>query len=316
MCYDINGENMDKKIILNKLKKLDSKKIIVLNDASLVLQDIIEKTESLEIKLLENCNIDDDFTVLNINCNYEIIDGFKVMKLEDILKYKKEKNDKKEKKTIEKIDLNLCLKDNMRYEKELKEKGYKIIGGVDEVGRGPLIGPVVACCAVLNDDFNLNGLTDSKKLSEKKREEFYDYLIRNTIYGLGVVGPEVIDEINIYEASKLAMKKAISEVSKKVKLDYLLVDAMPLDLDIPTLPIIKGDLKSRSISAASVIAKVTRDRMMIELDKKYPNYGYKLHKGYPTKKHLDAIHKYGLIDGYRKSYGPIKEIIEGDKNGN
>ena len=205
--------------------------------------------------------------------------------------------------------------DNWKYEKELYKDGIKYIGGVDEVGRGPLIGPVVAACCVLPKTFKLDGLTDSKKINEKKRNIFYEYIIENCLaYGIGVVSPEEIDKINIYEASRKAMMLAIKEVQNKISLEHVLVDAMPLpDLDIPHTPIIKGDLKSISISAASVIAKVTRDNMMIELDKKYPMYGFKNHKGYPTKKHIEAIHEYGLIDGYRKSYGPIKELIE---NGN
>ncbi len=199
--------------------------------------------------------------------------------------------------------------DLYKYENELYDMGYKYIGGVDEVGRGPLIGPVVACCAVLPKDFKLEGLTDSKKLSEKKREEFYEYLVNHVIYGLGVISPEKIDEVNIYEATKLAMQEAIENVRKQINLEYVLIDAMPLDLDIPTNSIIKGDAKSISIAAASVIAKVTRDRMMIELDKKYPMYGFAKHKGYPTKKHIEAMHEYGLIEGYRKSYGPVKEML-------
>ena len=199
--------------------------------------------------------------------------------------------------------------DLYKYENELYSEGIKYIGGVDEVGRGPLIGPVVACCCVLPIGFKLEGLTDSKKLTEKKRDEYYDYLIQNTIYGLGIIDAEKIDEVNIYEATKLAMYEAISNVRKQIDLEYVLIDAMPLDLDIPTNSIIKGDAKSISIAAASVIAKVTRDRMMIELDKKYPMYGYAKHKGYPTKAHIEAMHKYGLIEGYRKSYGPVKEML-------
>ena len=201
--------------------------------------------------------------------------------------------------------------DNWKYEKELYDKGITYIGGVDEVGRGPLIGPVVAACCVLPKNFNLEGLTDSKKLTERKREEFYDYIIKNCLaYGIGEVSPEEIDEINIYEASKKAMVIAINKVKKQIPLEHVLVDAMPLDIDVDTTSIIKGDLKSISISAASVIAKVTRDRMLIELDKKYPMYGFKNHKGYPTKKHIEAIKEYGLIDGYRKTYGPIKKYLE------
>lgn len=201
------------------------------------------------------------------------------------------------------------------YEKKLFKDGIEFIGGVDEVGRGPLIGNVVAACCVLPKDFKLDGLNDSKKLTEKKRDEYYDYIIENCIaYGIGKVSPEEIDEINIYEASRKAMMKAIEKVRKQIDLEHVLVDAMPLpNLDIPHTPIIKGDAKSISIAAASVIAKVTRDREMYELDKKYPLYGFKNHKGYPTKKHIEAINTYGLIDGYRKSYGPVKNVIGGVK---
>ena len=201
--------------------------------------------------------------------------------------------------------------DLWQYEKELFNQNINIIGGVDEVGRGPLIGPVVAACCVLPYDFKLEGLNDSKKLSEKKREKFYDYIIENCVtYGVGIISPEIIDEVNIYEATKLAMKDAIEQVQEKVNLEHVLIDAMPLDLDIPTTSIIKGDAKSISIAAASVIAKVVRDRMMIELDKEYPMYGFAKHKGYPTKAHVEAINKYGLIDGYRKTYGPVKDVLE------
>lgn len=205
--------------------------------------------------------------------------------------------------------------DLYKYEKELYSNNAKNIGGVDEVGRGPLIGPVVAACVVLPQDFELEGLNDSKKLSEKKRDSFYEYIIENALaYGIGSVSPEEIDEINIYEASKKAMMLAIEKVKNQICLEHVLIDAMPLDLDIPSTSIIKGDAKSISIAAASVVAKVTRDRMMYELDKAYPNYGFGSHKGYPTKKHIEAINKYGLIEGYRKTYGPVKEIIEkGDK---
>ena len=203
------------------------------------------------------------------------------------------------------------MNDLYKYEKELYNRGIEYIGGVDEVGRGPLIGPVVACCCVLPKKFELEGLTDSKKLSEKKRNIFSDYLKEHSIaYAFGVVSPEKIDEINIYEASKLAMMEAIKKVRKKINLEHVLIDAMPLDLDIETTSIIKGDAKSISIAAASVLAKVYRDAMMYKLDKKYPEYGFASHKGYPTKKHIEAINKYGLIDGYRKTYGPVKEIID------
>lgn len=197
------------------------------------------------------------------------------------------------------------------YEKELYNEGYNYIGGTDEAGRGPLYGPVVAACCVLPKDFVLEGLNDSKQLSEKKRNMYIDYIKDNALaYGIGIVSAEEIDKINIYEASRKAMILAINEVRKKLQIDYVLTDAMPLSIDIPSLPIIKGDAKSITIAAASVIAKVTRDEMLYEIDKKYPQYGFAKHKGYPTKAHIEAINKYGLIDGYRKTYGPVKEILE------
>ena len=206
---------------------------------------------------------------------------------------------------MDKIDL-------YAYEKELWNKGIEYVGGVDEVGRGPLIGPVVTACVVLPHDFELEGLTDSKKLTEKKREQFYDYIMEHAVcVKIGMCSPERIDEINIYQASKEAMIEAIEKVAREIPLEHVLVDAMPLDIDIDTTSIIKGDAKSITIAAASVIAKVTRDRMMIELDHKYPMYGFGKHKGYPTKQHLEAIETYGLIEGYRKTYGPVKKILEG-----
>lgn len=200
--------------------------------------------------------------------------------------------------------------DLWQYEKELKKQGIKYIGGTDEAGRGPLYGPVVAACVMLPEGFELDGLNDSKKLTEKKRDLYYDYIVENTIWGIGIVSPKEIDEINIYAASRKAMIMAIREVQKKHTLEYVLTDAMPMEIEIPTMLIIKGDAKSMSIAAASVIAKVTRDKMMYEADKEHPEYGFKNHKGYPTKKHLEAINEYGLIDGYRLTYGPVKEVKE------
>ncbi len=197
-----------------------------------------------------------------------------------------------------------------KYENELYRSNIKTIGGVDEVGRGPLIGPVVAACVVLPKTFILEGLNDSKKISEKKRNLFYSYIIENCLaYGIGIVDAEEIDKINIYEASKKSMVLAIKEVQKQLKLDHVLIDAMKLELDIPSTSIIKGDANSISIAAASVVAKVVRDKMMYDLDEKYPMYGFRNHKGYPTKKHIEALKKYGIIEGYRKSYGPVKEVL-------
>lgn len=191
-----------------------------------------------------------------------------------------------------------------KYENELYDKGLKYIGGVDEVGRGPLIGSVVASCVVLPKGFVLEGLNDSKKLSEKKRNEFYDVIMKEAVaVGIGIVDEKKIDEINIYEATKIAMKEAIHNTN--IKLDHVLIDAMPLDIDVDTTSIIKGDAKSISIAAASVIAKVTRDKMMYELDKKYPMYDLANNKGYGTKKHIEAIEKYGITKYHRLSFKPV-----------
>lgn len=200
----------------------------------------------------------------------------------------------------------MMMEDLYKYERELNSRGIEIIGGVDEVGRGPLIGSVVTACVVLPKDFKLEGLTDSKKLSEKKRDKFYDVIMDSALaVGIGECSEKEIDKYNIYEATKIAMKRAIDEANKKIKIEHVLIDAMPLDIDIPTTSIIKGDAKSISIAAASVIAKVTRDRMMYELDKKYPMYDLVHNKGYPTKKHIEAIEKYGITKYHRLSYKPV-----------
>lgn len=196
--------------------------------------------------------------------------------------------------------------DLYQYEKELWNKNINLVGGIDEVGRGPLIGPVVAACVILPQDFVLEGLTDSKKLSEKKREKFYDVIMDKAIaVGIGQASEKIIDEINIYEATKVAMKEAVQNC--KIKPEHILVDAMPLSLDVPTTSIIKGDAKSITIAAASVIAKVTRDRMLVELDKEYPMYDLKHNKGYGTKKHIEALREYGITKYHRLSFAPVKE---------
>mgnify|MGYP000322130795 CR=1 FL=1 len=189
---------------------------------------------------------------------------------------------------------------------------FSYICGIDEAGRGPLAGPVVAGAVILPKGKRILYVNDSKKLSEKKRDKLYEILIKDTIYGIGIVSPQRIDEINILEASKEAMKIALSNLSKKP--EHVLIDAVKLDIDIPSTSIIKGDAKSLSIAAASVIAKVTRDRMMYDLDKIYPEYGYASHKGYPTKKHIEAVKKYGVKDFYRFTFSPISEIIKEYKN--
>ena len=198
------------------------------------------------------------------------------------------------------------MEDLYRYERDLNNRGINVIAGVDEVGRGPLIGSVITACVVLPKDFVLEGLTDSKKLSEKKRNMYYEIIKDKALaIGIGECTEREIDKYNIYEATKIAMKRAIDEANKQIKLEHVLIDAMPLDLDIPSTSIIKGDAKSISIAAASVIAKVTRDKMMYELDKMYPMYDLAHNKGYPTKKHLQAIEEYGITDYHRLSYAPV-----------
>lgn len=206
------------------------------------------------------------------------------------------------------------MNDLLEYERDLYKQNIKLIAGIDEVGRGPLCGPVVACACILPENYHLEGLNDSKKVSEKKREKLYEILINDAIsYGLGIISPKRIDEINILEATKEAMKEAVNNLC--IKPEHLLIDAVKLDIDIPSTSIIKGDASSASIAAASIIAKVTRDRMMIELGKKYPEYGFERHKGYGTKTHIEAIKKYGVLDFYRFTFAPISDLIKDSEVG-
>ena len=194
------------------------------------------------------------------------------------------------------------------FENELYESGIKYIAGIDEVGRGPLVGPVVTAAVILPRDFYDERINDSKKLTEKKRELLYDVIMENAVsVGIGISSEDVIDEINILEATKKAMIEAVNNLS--VKPEYLLIDAVKLNIDIPQISIIKGDAKSESIAAASIVAKVTRDRMMIELDKIHPEYDFKHNKGYGTKKNIEAIEKYGIIKEHRKTFAPCDKYI-------
>ena len=200
--------------------------------------------------------------------------------------------------------------DMLEFERKLYKDGVNLIAGVDEVGRGPLYGPVVTAAVILPKNYFLEGLTDSKKLTPRKRDMFYDIIMKDAIsVSIGIRSAKRIDEVNIYEATKEAMYEAISNLS--VKPEHVLIDAMKLDLDIPSTIIIKGDAKSESIAAASVIAKVYRDRMMDEEGKIHPEYGFERHKGYPTKTHVDAVKKYGVLNDYRRTFEPIKSIING-----
>ena len=195
------------------------------------------------------------------------------------------------------------------YQEQFYSDKVKLIVGVDEAGRGPLAGPVVAAACILSRAYINNDINDSKQLSEKKREELFDVILEHAIaYGVGIVSAEEIDKLNIYEATKKAMKEAIANL--KHSYDLILTDAMPLKgFDVEVVPIIKGDAKALPIAAASIIAKVTRDRMMKELGEKYPDYGFEIHKGYGTKKHIDALKKYGAIKGvHRFTYKPVAKI--------
>ena len=188
------------------------------------------------------------------------------------------------------------------FERDCYSNGYSIIAGIDEAGRGPLAGPVVAAAVILRKDEVIPGVNDSKKLSEKKREYLYDEIkIRALSVGVGVVDEKVIDEINILNATYLAMKMAVENLT--IKPDFILLDAVSLsDLNIPQRPIIKGDSLSLSIASASIIAKVERDRMICEYDKTYPLYGFSKHKGYGTKYHMEAIRNMGVLPVHRKSF--------------
>nr|WP_173916498.1 ribonuclease HII [Halobacillus sp. Marseille-Q1614] len=206
-----------------------------------------------------------------------------------------------------KEELKQQFNEMKNYENAAKASGKTIIAGIDEAGRGPLAGPVVAAAAVLPDHFYLEGLMDSKLLSQQKREEFYEYIINEAEVGVGVVSNEDIDRVNIYQAAKLAMQKAVDQLSTKP--DHLLIDAMILDVSCSQQSIVKGDQKSVSIAAASIVAKVTRDRMMREIGDEYPHYGFSSNQGYGTKHHLDALEKYGPTPHHRKSFSPVKVRI-------
>ncbi len=197
----------------------------------------------------------------------------------------------------------------LNYQDQFYSKKIKVIVGVDEAGRGPLAGPVVAAACVFSRAYINKEINDSKQLSEKKREELFEVIKKDAIaYGVGIVSAEEIDKINIYEATKKAMTEAINNL--KVKFDLILTDAMPLKgFDVEVVPIIKGDAKALPIAAASIIAKVTRDHMMDELAKKYPEYHFDEHKGYGTAKHMEALKKFGPIKGvHRYSYKPVAKI--------
>ena len=216
----------------------------------------------------------------------------------------------KRKREIQKrIDEDERLEGMLAYEKECYARGIELIAGVDEVGRGPLAGPVVAAAVILPKACKIPGLNDSKKIPKSKHKEIYEAVLQNAIaIGIGIKDNHVIDQVNIYEATKLAMMEAIGRLEPQPQ--HLLIDAMRLDLPIPQTSIIKGDANSLSIAAASIVAKVTRDQMMEEFDREYPGYDFAQNAGYGTAKHLAGLDQLGVTPIHRRSFEPVKSMCE------
>ena len=216
----------------------------------------------------------------------------------------------KRKREIQKrIDEDERLEGMLAYEKECYARGIELIAGVDEVGRGPLAGPVVAAAVILPKACKIPGLNDSKKIPKYKHKEIYEAVLQNAIaIGIGIKDNHVIDQVNIYEATKLAMMEAIGRLDPQPQ--HLLIDAMKLDLPISQTSIIKGDANSLSIAAASIVAKVTRDQMMEEFDREYPGYDFAQNAGYGTAKHLDGLEQLGVTSIHRRSFEPVKSMCE------
>ena len=209
------------------------------------------------------------------------------------------------------VDEDLRLEKMLTYEKELYAQGIQLIAGVDEVGRGPLAGPVVAAAVILPKNCKIPGLNDSKKIPKSKHQAIYQAVLDQAIsVGIGVKDNHVIDQVNIYEATKLAMLEAIHELEPQPQ--HLLIDAMKLDLPISQTSIIKGDANSLSIAAASIVAKVTRDQMMAAYNQEYPGYDFAQNAGYGTTKHLEGLEKQGVSPIHRRSFEPIKSMTDVD----
>lgn len=207
------------------------------------------------------------------------------------------------------VDEDLRLEKMLAYEKELYTQGIHLIAGVDEVGRGPLAGPVVAAAVILPENCKIPGLNDSKKIPKSKHHAIYQAVLDQALsVGIGIKDNQVIDQVNIYEATKLAMLEAIQELDPRPQ--HLLIDAMRLDLPIPQTSIIKGDANSLSIAAASIVAKVTRDQMMEEFDCEYPGYDFTQNAGYGTTKHLAGLDQLGVTPIHRRSFEPVKSMCE------
>jgi ribonuclease HII len=203
--------------------------------------------------------------------------------------------------------------DSLFFERFARQSGFTCIAGLDEAGRGPLAGPVVAAAVALPDGLLIPGLTDSKQVPEQERERLFEVIREQAVcFGVGIVGERTIDEVNILQATIIAMERALALLSPKP--DYLLLDALTLPrVPLPQKPLIKGDCRSHSIAAASILAKVTRDRMMLELHEKYPRYNFQKHKGYGTKEHLALIREHGPCEAHRKTFNPVARMLAGDR---
>ena len=197
--------------------------------------------------------------------------------------------------------------------REAYNQGFQVLAGIDEVGRGPLAGPVVAAAVILPKGCKIKHLNDSKKIPKSKHEAIYHEVMEQAVaVGIGIKDAKIIDQVNIYEATKLAMLEALGKLNPVPQ--YLLIDAMKLDTPIPQQSIIKGDANSLSIAAASIVAKVTRDRLMADYDQTYPGYGFAKNAGYGTAEHLEGLEKQGITPIHRKTFEPIKSTLNHGNN--
>lgn len=203
--------------------------------------------------------------------------------------------------------------DSLSFERNARKAGYTRIAGLDEAGRGPLAGPVVAAAVVLPDGLLIPGLADSKQVPEKERDRLFDVIRERAVcFGIGVANERKIDEVNILQATIIAMEQALQALAPSP--DYLLIDALTLPrISLPQQGLVKGDCRSHSIAAASILAKVTRDRMMLELHDRYPQYNFKRHKGYGTREHVELIHKFGPCEAHRKTFNPVAQMLAGER---
>lgn len=202
--------------------------------------------------------------------------------------------------------------DPLSFERSARKSGFTCIAGLDEAGRGPLAGPVVAAAVVLPDGLLIPGLTDSKQVTEQERDRLFDVIREQSVcYGIGTVDERTIDDVNILQATVIAMERALESLLPRP--DYLLIDALTLPrVPIPQNPLIKGDCRSHTISAASILAKVSRDRLMLELHEKFPQYNFQKHKGYGTREHLSLLRKHGPCEAHRRSFHPVAQMLRGE----